>query len=340
MFEIDGSKHEGGGATVRLACALAAITKRPCRVFNIRHNRPQPGLARQHVSGLQALAQLCRGELKGDSLGSRDIEFHPQKIQANNLSVKIETAGSITLVLQTLIMPALYADGPVKIAFEGGATDTFFSPTIDHFQCVFLKILQKMGPQVTMDIEKRGFYPEGGAEVKIEISPSSLKPIFLIERGSLDKVLIISGASENLKNKRVAERQISGAKQVLGKLKLPLEEKVEYYSALSTGSQINIIAQLENTVFGTDNLGKLGKSAEQVGKETAQDFLREVRSGACLDKHVADQILPYMALAPAKSEVTVSQITSHCQTNIWLIEKFLDGKFEIKNNTISWLPKS
>jgi RNA 3'-terminal phosphate cyclase len=152
-------------------------------------------------------------------------------------------------------------------------------------------------------------------------------------------VLIISGASENLKKNRVAQRQISGAKQILGKLKLPLEEKVKYYSSFSTGSQINIIAELENTVFGANDLGKLGKSAEQVGKEAAQNFLKEVQSEACLDKYVADQILPYMALAQERSEVTVSEITSHCQTNIWLIEKFLDGKFKIEGNKISWLPK-
>ena len=162
--------------------------------------------------------------------------------------------------------------------------------------------------------------------------------ILLTKRGCLKKVLVISGASQNLKKKRVAQRQISGAKQILGKLKLPLEEKVEYYSSSSTGSQINIIAQLENTVFGADNLGRLGKSAEQVGKETAQNFLREVKSGACLDRYTADQILPYMALASKKSQVTVSEITSHCQTNIWLIEKFLDGKFETRENSISWNP--
>jgi len=97
--------------------------------------------------------------------------------------------------------------------------------------------------------------------------------------------------------------------------------------------------ELENTVFGTDNLGKLGKSAETVGKEAALDFLREIKSNACLDKYLADQILVFMALSPGKSEVTVSEITNHCKTNIWVIEKFLEGKFKIEGNKISWHPK-
>lgn len=339
MIEIDGSTKEAGGQLLRTACALSVITKKPCHVFNIRRGRPRPGLAHQHLLGLKALAQLCNGKIKGDSLGSQEIEFYPGKAYTDRVSVNIPTAGSITLALQGLILPAFYSPSPVTISFDGGATDTFFSPTMDHFQFVFLKILEKMGAKININIARRGFYPEGNAKVLAMISPLSLRPISLTKRGELKKVLIISGASEVLRKNKVAERQISGAKQILGKLKFPLEEKIEYYSSNSTGSQINIIADLENTILGSDNLGKLGKSAEIVGQEAAQNFLKEVRSGACLDKHLSDQILPYMALSRGKSEITVSEITSHCQTNVWIIEQFLNGKFKIEQNKISWLPK-
>ncbi len=339
LIEINGSIGEAGGQVLRTACALSAVTKKSCHVFNIRKGRKKPGLMRQHLFGLRALAQLCQADLKGDFLESQEVWFVPKEIWARDLRVKIETAGSITLVLQTLILPALYSNKAIKITFDGGASDTFFSPTIDHFRFVFLKTLEKMGPKININIDRRGFYPEGGAKLTVEILPVPLKSISLTKRGELKRVHIVSGASENLKKNRVSERQISGAKQILGKLKLPLEEKVEYYPTIGAGSQINIIAQLENTVFGTDNLGKLGKSAEQVGKEAAQNFLREVKSNACLDKHLGDQILPYMALAKEKSEITVSEITPHCQTNILVIEKFLDGKFEIKGNLIKWTPK-
>ena len=132
-----------------------------------------------------------------------------------------------------------------------------------------------------------------------------LKSLNLTERGKLKKISIISGASETLRNKKVAERQIAGVREVLGKLKLPTEEKVEYYLSQSPGSQICLVADFENTIIGTDNLGKLGKRAEDVGKEAALELLKEEKSGACLDKHLSDQILPYLAIIQKKSKITI-----------------------------------
>jgi len=339
VLNIDGSYLEGGGQILRTATALSVVTKKPCRVFNIRQGRPKPGLAAQHLLGVQALAQLCSGKIEGDFLGSEEIKFFPGEIQAKDLSVKIETAGSITLVLQTLIPPALLASQPVKITFAGGATDTFFSPTIDYFCYVFLKILEKMGAKTEVSIIKKGYYPEGGAKVEARIFPSKLKPLNLTERGKIKKITIISGASTSLNNKKVVERQIAGTREVLGRLNLPVEEKAEYYQTQCPGSQICLMAEFENTIIGTDNLGKLGKRAEDVGKEAALELLKEQKSGACLDKHLTDQILPYLALAPGKSQISVSEVTKHCKTNIWVIEQFIEGKFEIKNQQISWFPK-
>jgi RNA 3'-phosphate cyclase len=339
MIEIDGSFGEGGGQILRTATALAAVLKIPCRVFNIRKGREKPGLQTQHLLGLRALAELCNGKLEGDYLNSTEIKFYPGEIKKEKITVKIPTAGSITLILQTLIPVCIFTKKPIEIYFEGGATDTFFSPTIDHFRYVFLKILGEMGAKVEIEILRRGYYPEGGARLKAKIFPAKLKLINLTERGEIKKILTISGASQSLKNKKVAERQVAGVKEVLGKLNLPIEEKIEYYNTQSPGSQICLIAEFENTILGTDNLGKLGKRAEDVGKEAALDLLKEQKTNACLDRHLADQILPYMALAEGKSQVTVSEITEHCKTNIWVIEKFISGKFEIKENLIAWSPR-
>lgn len=338
MIEIDGSTKEGGGQILRTAASLSVITKKPCHIFNIRQNRPQPGLMAQHLAGIRALRELCDGKLEGDETGSEKIWFSPGEIQPKDLRIEIKTAGSITLALQSLILPCLFAPGPVKITFKGGATDTFFSPSFDYFYYVFLGVLKKITGKKVADIKikKRGFYPEGGAEVKAEIFPTALKPFNLTKKGSLERVLVISGASESLKLKRAAERQAASIREILGKLKLPLEEKIEYYRSQSPGSAVNIIAEFENTVIGVDNLGKLGKSAEQTGKEAALDFLREAKSQAGLDKHLADQILPFMAFSPSPSKAKASELTKHAETNIWAIEKFLGGSFEIKDNFISF----
>lgn len=339
MIEIDGSFGEGGGQILRTALSLSAITKKSCRIFNIRKSRPKPGLATQHLIGAQAMSQICDGKLEGDFIGSEEIKFYPGEIQSKDLRLKIDTAGSITLVLQTLILPSLFVLSPLKISFDGGATDTFFSPTIDHFKYVFLKIIEKIGGQVEINIAKRGYYPEGGAIVEVKIFPSKIRFFDLVERGTFKNFSIISGASDSLKEKKVAERQIAGAKEILGKLKLPTKGKTEYYKTESPGSSICLIAEFENTIIGADNLGKIGRSAEDIGKEASLELLKEEKSQACLDKHLADQILPFMALLAKESQVIVSEITEHCKTNIWVIEKFIDGKFEIQDGSIRWTPR-
>lgn len=173
MVEIDGSYSEGGGQLLRTAVALSAITKKPCHIFNIRKNRPKPGLMPQHLLGIQALSRLCHGKFEDDCLGSEEIKFYPGEIDRgpSSVNVKIETAGSITLVLQTLILPALFGSLPIKIIFDGGATDTFFSPTIDYFRYCFLKTLEKIAGIVEINILKRGYYPEGGAKVEVKVFP-------------------------------------------------------------------------------------------------------------------------------------------------------------------------
>jgi len=321
MVEVDGSY---------LAFSLSAATKKSCRVFNIKD------LTGQRLLEIQTLAKLSNGKLEGDYPGSEEIKFFPGELYRDRVSVNIPAAGSIVLILQTLILPALLSAVPVKIIFEGGATDTFFSPTMDYFKFVFLKILEIMGAKVEINVLKRGYYPAGGAILEVNIFPSKLKSLDLIEIGKLNKILAISGASESLQKQKVAERQIAGVREILGKLNLPIEEKIEYYPTQCPGSQICLVAEFDNTIIGTDVLGVPGKKIEDVGKEAALELLKEQKSDACLDRHLAEQILPYMALATGKSKITISEINEAVLSQIPVIEKFFEGRFTIKNNLISY----
>lgn len=358
MIKIDGSYKEGGGQILRTATLFSCVTGKPCHIFNIRKNRPKPGLAIQHLLGLEALARLCNAKLEGANLRSQEIWFEPSKIsayggppptedqpkagtvggQTKDLKVEIPTAGSITLVLQTLIIPASFAKEPIKIHFRGGATDTHFAPTINYLQYVLLPIIHKLGYKIKIDIKRRGYYPKGGAEVEVIVYPvEPIKPIKLIKSGKLIKISILSYASKYLEKAKVAERQAETAEKILNKFSVRIERDVKYFDTPCPGSSIDIIAEYENTVLGANALGKIGKRAEVVGEEAAKILLEDLSTKTCLDRYIADQILSYIALSKGTSQFSVAQVTNHCLTTIWVIEKFTKGKFKVKNNIIKWI---
>ncbi len=336
MVEIDGSYGEGGGQIVRTACSLAALTQSRCRIFNIRQARRQPGLRPQHLASVRALAQLCGGQVEGDEIDSREILFQPGQTTARHLTVKVETAGSITLMLQALLPAVVAARRPMTIEFEGGGTDTARAPTLDYFQHVFLWFLHRIGVVVELTVTRRGYYPRGGAALRVQIAASGLRRIELLDRGPLKKVTLLSQASEILKRRKVAERQIQGALTVLEPGRFPVRSNFEYNFSFSAGSSFCAVAEFAHTVIGSGSLGAIGKLAEDVGKEAANEIMEQLRGPACLDRYMADQILPYLALCGDSSSATVSEITSHCRTNMWVIEKFLDGRFKVNDHTIIW----
>jgi RNA 3'-terminal phosphate cyclase (ATP)/RNA 3'-terminal phosphate cyclase (GTP) len=330
LIEIDGSEGEAGGQILRTAIGLSCVTGKSVRIFNIRKGRPIPGMKAQHFGGVEAAAKLCNAQVKGLKVGSHEIEFCPKEISEQKLQVDVGTAGSVTLVLQTLMIPAAVAGKEFIFEISGGS-HVFRSPTTGYFRHVFCEFLGKMGVDVESETLAYGFYPKGGGKIMVMVKPSSLLiPISLTSRGNLVFTEGWSSASKDLVKNRVAERQMDAAEKILG----PIKKSVKYVPSLSTGSGITLVSFFGNCFLGASSIGERGKSAEKVGQEAASLLKRNLDSGACLDEWMVDQILPYLAFAKGKSEVSVAKITQHAKTNISVIEKFLDVKFEIKGNVI------
>ena len=327
MLTIDGSIGEGGGQIIRTSAAMSAITQKPIKIINIRANRPNPGLGAQHFSAINAVAQLCNAEVNGLSIGSKEIEFKPNLIESKKFNIDVGTAGSVTLILQALMIPAMHAEGEIIINIRGG-TDVRWSPPIDYLRFVMLPILRKFGYAGEIELLKRGFYPKGGGKINVKISGiKGLKRINLDERGSIKGIYGISHAHVNLKKAEVAKRQMKTARPLLFNSLSNLNQspgfikiEQEYSDTLSYGSGITLWSEFENTIIGADSLGEIGKRAEIVGHEAAQNLIKEINSGGCLDKYMADQIVPYLALFGGS--VKVSGVTEHARTNIEIVNKF------------------
>ncbi len=323
--EIDGSYLEGGGQILRTAVGLAAATGRACHIRDIRKGRRRPGLAAQHLSGVRAVASLCEGELEGAELGSQELTFRPRALAPpRNVTVRVGTAGSVTLVLQALIPPLAVSRAPVRVTVEGG-THVLWSPSMDYFGDVFAHFLGELGVQVEVREVQPGFYPRGGGRACVLVRPARLQPVAFTERGPLQAIHAVSIATEELRRARVAQRQIEGAAGVLA-----LDEaETHYVRSPSTGTAVHLTARFGRSRLGASALGKRGKPAEQVGREAARSLHEEMHTEAPLDAHMADQILPYVALAGGRSRARTSTITDHCRTNIWVIEKFLPVRFSV-----------
>lgn len=344
MTQIDGSYLEGGGQILRTALALSQILQMPCYIFNIRKNREKPGLQTQHLTFVQALKDCFGATVEGAYLNSQEIRFFPGKEKKDKIKIKIPTAGSITLILQGLLPPLIFEKTNTIIEIEGGATDTFFAPTIDYFQFCFLHFLKKLNIQTELNILKRGYYPEGGAKVYFSVFPWQRekikeKELCFEQRKNLQKIILFSRASLFLKEKKVAERQKTSAKEILKIIKAPIEEMVDYHQTDCPGSSLFIGAVFDNVVIGSDQIGKIGKSSEEIGRETALNLLREDKEAGFFDSHLQDQIINYLFLLNKKVKIRVGKMTKHLETNLWVLTKFLRGKLKIENQFIEWQPE-
>ncbi len=341
MIELNGSYGEGGGAVLRQAIAFSLHTQKSFHMENVRIDRENPGVKMQHLKALNAAQQISNAKVEGNREGSTEVTFEPETLKGSSLKIDIETAGSITLLLQALMMPAVLSLQKFKFEIEGG-TDVKWSPPIDYYQNVFLPHLKKFG-DVSLDLQKRGYYPKGDGKVKVVVEGNGdpEMPIRLAEQKELFQIKGVSHASRDLAGREVSERQAKSAELILSDIDVPVDIRREYSRTSSTGSGVVLWSvygdddgvDFDNPVIlGGDSLGEPKKKASEVGEQAAKELMSEMKSGAGVDKYTADQIIPYLAFSGGS--VKTSEITDHTRSNIYVAEKFTNASFEIDGQVV------
>jgi RNA 3'-terminal phosphate cyclase (ATP) len=333
LIEVDGSQKSGSGTILRLSVALAAILKKPLHIYNIRQNRPQPGLRPQHLEAVLTAAKLCEASVEGAELNSRELWFKPKEVIGGRFEAEIGTAGSIPMLLMTVLPICVFAKNTVQLHVSKGGTDVSQSPTINYMRNVFLPTLKRMGINATITVHKYGYYPKGMGEVTLTVEPCSFLESLRLE--SFGKLKAVKGVSvcTFLAERKVAERQAKAANDYLRKEGYIADIKIvnDRSNPLQKGSSLVLWAETDKgAILGADAIGELKKTSETVGKEAAEKLHTEISAKATVDVHLADMLIPYVALAKGKSAYLTRTISDHLETNIWLTEKLLGVKFKIE----------
>lgn len=345
MLTIDGSHGEGGGQVVRTSLALSAIIGQPVRIEKIRAGRRNPGLAPQHLTGVRAAAKICNAEVEGAKLKSQELTFAPRSApQAGKYTFDVAqaakggSAGSVSLILQTVLLPLALAEGASQITLRGG-THVAWSPPFDYIKRVYLPMLARMGIQAKVNIKKWGWYPMGGGEVQVTVEGQgtsegrqnpgdSLGALDLRRRGELLRVRGLSASSNLPKHIRI--RQEAAALQALRSNGVNARIDVVDAPSKGQGTVVFLWAEFETSLSGFTSLGERGKPAEQVAEEGAEALLEFLHSDAALDCHLADQLVVPMALADGLSHFTTETVTQHLLTNAWIVNRFFPGRIRVE----------
>lgn len=326
MLELDGS--DGGGQLVRTALSLSALTATPFEMDGVRGERSTPGLGAQHLAGVEAVAAVTDADVEtGDedggepAVGTESFVFEPGPVAGGEYAVDIGTAGSVTLLVDAVLPLATALDEPLRLTVVGG-TDVAWSPPVDYLRHVKLPLLRGHGLQASLSVERRGFYPEGGGAVTLQVAPSSLMPVAPVS-ASRETARIYSTASDDLASDWVADRQVAAATGLLEDAGVEVVQRVAgYWTSRSTGSAL--VVQLDGgsdaAPVGFGALGAQGRPAEDVAEDAVEAALSFRAGPGAVDGHMADQLVPYLALAGG--EVAIPAVTDHVETVVALVEAF------------------
>jgi len=318
MLIIDGSFGEGGGQILRTSLALSLVTGKPFRIEKIRAAREKPGLRQQHLTAVNAAAQVGSAQIAGNEVGSRQLTFAPQTVRPAKYNFAVGTAGSTSLVLQTVLPALLNADGPSTVVLEGG-THNPLAPPYDFLSDIFFPLLRQMGANITSQLERYGFFPAGGGRVIVHVEPATLAPVSILQRGR-----IIARRAEAVVSKldiRIADRELA---VIADELQWPPEclhaDKIE--NSPGPGNVLMLRIQSEHACELFTAFGKKGLPAEKVARQAAREAADYLAADAPVGPHLADQLLIPMALARG-GRYRTSALTDHTRTNIEIVQKFL-----------------
>jgi RNA 3'-terminal phosphate cyclase (ATP) len=322
MITIDGSEGEGGGQVLRNALALSLVTGQPFRIANIRGRREKPGLMRQHLTAVEAACTIGQAECEGAAIGSGEIVFRPGAVRAGDYRFAVGTAGSTGLVLQTILMPLLMAEGPSRLVLEGG-THNMAAPPFDFIARAFLPILARMGSRVEARLLRHGFFPRGGGRIEIDIVPAPLAAIDCLDRGALRRVsatALFAGLPFDIAEREIeaARNRLDWPEDVFAVRQLPEE--------VGPGNALLLEAEFEQVTEIVTGFGKLGVSAESLAKTAAQRMAGFITSPAFAGPYLADQLLLPFALAGAGAFTTVKP-SQHARTAAEIIHLFTGRLF-------------
>jgi RNA 3'-terminal phosphate cyclase (ATP) len=323
MIELDGALGEGGGQILRSALSLAMVTGQPFRIHGIRAGRTRPGLMRQHLVAVQAAARICGARVEGATLGSQALEFIPGPVKGGEYRFAIGTAGSCTLVLQTVLPALLCADAPSTLHLAGG-THNPMAPPLQFLQRAFLPRLAEMGAQVEVQLERYGFYPAGGGVVTARVRPCArLRAREWVTRGERTAAYaesVIAGIPA-----RVATRELEcvgkamnwSGEQLIAR-RLPDEQ--------GPGNALLLTFEYANVSEVFTAFGEKSVSAEQVARQAVQRARQYLCTSAAVGEYLADQLMLPLALAGGGG-FTVDEVSMHARTNAQVIETFLPVRF-------------
>jgi RNA 3'-terminal phosphate cyclase (ATP) len=332
MFEIDGSRESGSGTILRLSVALSALAGEGLHIYNIRQNRPQPGLRPQHLETVLTAARICGAKTEGVKLNSRELWFTPAEIRSGNFEAEIGTAGSIPMLLIAVLPICFFAKAPISLHVVKGGTDVPNSPTISFLQNVLLPTLEKMNLHASISVHRYGYYPKGNGEITLRTVPhQSVNPIHLETFG---KIVSIRGISvcTCLSDRKVAERQAQAAIRHLSMNGFEADIQIinDSSNLIQKGSSIVLVAETDTgAILGADAIGELRKTAEAVGQEVAERLTAEMSANATVDTHLADMLIPYMAFTKSTSLFQTRKFSDHMKANIWLAKTMLNVDFVV-----------